>query len=211
MKNWLKLIGIAVAGAAIIVGVNEFFIAPKSIEAPLVAEGGEGNSSTNAPSQTSPEDWEKLMEKRKKEQAELDAKKLATSKLFDTAGATPKTTAPQPQPVQKQPIATKGKGGGGGGSSGGGSGGGGSGGGGSGGGGSSGGGGGGGTPSSTGETPTTAEPTPTPSTGGGGSGSGEYWIGTDGTRHNPRCEFYRNVEGAPGTADEGVPCIRCGG
>ncbi len=208
MKNWLKLIGIAIAGAGVIIGINEFFLAPKEIEAPLVTEGESKEGTGTENPQTSPEDWESMLDKRRKEEEAQKSKKLATAALFNTGGVPPKAQATPPQAPQKpQPAQPprKGGGGGGGSSGGGGSGGGGSGGGGSGGGGSTGGGSGAPQQQPQQEGPTAGE---TPPVDGE---EGEYWIGTDGTRHNPQCQFFRNVEGAPGTKEQGVPCIRCGG
>lgn len=39
-----------------------------------------------------------------------------------------------------------------------------------------------------------------------------YWItSSTGKRHNTRCRWYGHSRGRPGSANEGIPCLLCGG
>lgn len=46
---------------------------------------------------------------------------------------------------------------------------------------------------------------------GGSATEAAYWISSTGKRHNSGCRYYRNCQGRPGTASEGVACKICGG
>lgn len=207
MKNWLKLIGIAVVGTGLILGANELFFSPTVGETPTVAAAPPAPAPEK--NEETPEDWEKILEKKRKEKDAEERRKLAAERLFNNLGLEkPKTNTKNTgqannmfaKPTMNPTSPASGGGRNSGGSGGGGSGGGGSGGGGSGGGGS----GGGGTPAST--PAPTAEETPTEE-----DPSQAFWLDNTGKRHNANCQYYKNVEGSPAGPTSGEPCEICGG
>lgn len=205
MKNILKLAAIALIGTGGILGINEFFFAPSAgtIEAPAVAEA----PPELAKETPKAEDWEKVLEKKRKEKDAEDRRKLAAEKLFNNLGlekpkTDPKTGVTPPNMFAKTPEAGGNKPAqapeGGGGSSGDGSGGG----------GSTGGG---------GAAPATGNNT-TPVTDPGGEvepteeePTGDYWLDARGERHNKNCQYYKNVQGQASGPEAGTPCDICGG
>lgn len=205
--NWLKLIGMGLLGTIIIVGINEYFFAPRPSAAALKVADAKKDTKPEKVEETS-EDWEAVLDKKRKEKESEERRKLAAEKLFENLGAAPAT--PAKTPSQANAAFAAGQTAGGGGKTGGGGSGGSDGGGGSSGGGGTSGGGGGGTPAGAATPAGSENPEPTPTDEDPNSG-GDYWVDESGLRHNSNCRFYKNVVGQPGGPEDGNPDPECGG
>jgi len=204
MKNWIKLIAIALLGTGVILGANEYLFAP---EASTITTTPTPDAPVPEKKEEPAEDWEKVLEKKRKDKEAEERRKLAAEKLFNNLGLEkPAADAKKPATPGNMFAKPATAGGGGGPKSGGGGGGnsGGGGGGSSGGGGSGGGGSGGGNQTTPPAEPIVEEPEEETT-------SGDYWLDATGVRHNPNCQYYKNVEGSSSGAESGKPCEICGG
>ena len=204
MLKWIKLLGIAVAATALILGANWLFFEGPSAQPNEIGVVDAPENKKEAP-KPSPSPTP----------TKVSARPMTIGTLLPNMSPTPRPMPPRPAALQnlagsdnsgpgRSPSGDSG--GGGGGSGGGGS----------------GGGGGGGTPStgtSTGASTGTGTGTNAPTSAAPMTG-GDFWLqtGTDpagstpaGSCHNKSCIKFMNVKGQACDASAGTPCPICGG